>query len=229
MYIATRNSQGCMQNRIKIGGFRDEAAKLGAVRVSMAKTVASAIWFDNLKKAEKETWASFRTAFDARWEIELKIYAKCDLFLKCQQKSDVSVRQFKDECLSAVKHYFEGFAPEEAPGTGAGSTTLKHYNEGYFDCVSHIRFVTFVNGLRPEIRTELKKIDIKTKPAVTNASGSEIVTGSEAHFDAIVEAACRIELSLSNKRPTQTAVVDNPVSDQPVAAFANQNRGRANF
>ena len=212
--------------QIKIGGFKNEEAKMGAVRMAMAKDVPATKWFDNLKQTEKDTWENFRKAFDHRWKIELQIYAKCEMFLQCKQKQGVSVLQFRDECLDVVKHYFEGMAPEEAPTSGSGSTTMKHYNEGYFNCVSHIRFIMFVNGLLPEIRSELKKIDIKTKPAETDSSGSEIVTGSDDHFEAVVETACRIELSLTpNKMPQAAATA---AKDQSVSAFAYQGRGRGN-
>ena len=211
---------------IKIGGFKNETAQIGAARVSMSKNVPATLWLDNLKDTEKDTWENFRKAFCLRWQIELEIYAKCELFLQCKQKQGVSVLQFKDECLDVVQHYFKGLPPEAAPTTGSGSTTLKHYNEGYFNCVAHIRFIMFVNGLLPQIRSELKKIDIKTKPAVTDSTGNEVVTGSEKHFDAVVEAACRIELSLTSNRYPQTAAVDSAAKVQPLAAFNYQGRGR---
>ena len=136
---------------IKLGGFQNDGAKLGAVRTSMAKSVTGTKWFDNLKDTDKASWDKFRAAYNKRWEIELDIYQKCDLFLKCTQKKEVSVKQFKDECLDTIHHYFEGLVPKPAPTSGAGSTTLKNYNKGYFDCISHIQFVLFINGLLPEI------------------------------------------------------------------------------
>ena len=220
-----RNAESTM----KIGGFKSLEAQMGAVRLAMAKHVPSTQWFDNLKDTDKESWESFRAAYNVRWEIELEIYAKCELFLQCKQQKGVSVKQFRDECLDAVQRYFEGLAPEAAPSSGSGATTLKHFNEGYFNCVSHIRFVMFVNGLLPDIRMELKKLNIKTTSAVTDTAGTEIKTCSETHFNTVVDAACRIELSISSKVPTQTAAVDTTANDQNVAPFTYQGRGRSSF
>ena len=103
---------------IKSGGFQDDGAKLGAVRTSMAKSVTGTKWFDNLKDTDKASWDKFRAAYNKRWEIELDIYQKCDLFLKCTQKKEVSVKQFKDECLDTIHHYFEGLVPKPAPTSG---------------------------------------------------------------------------------------------------------------
>ena len=222
--------------RFAQGSFATMESKIGAIKTAMAKHITALTWLDMLPSEALSSWENFRKAYDFRYEVTRDLFAKCDLWSNCKQDKSMSVREFLDQVLHATKFFFDNMRPPEAPTTGTDKNTLKWANRGYDMAVSQVKYAIFVNGLRPEIRNELRKtkIDPADLAKVDTKRDTDFIITSENLFKDLFNKAIGIEESIKGGFGLSFAQAPVETKPEPAESFEtavmgfNRGRGRSN-
>ena len=144
----------------------------------------------------------------------------------------MSVREFLDQVLHATRFFFDNMRPPKTPNSGTDKNTLKWANRGYDMAVSQVKYAIFVNGLRAEIRNELRKtkIDPTELATVDTKKDTDFITKNENLFQDLFNKAIGIEESIRGGYGTSLSQApvgsENEPNDTAIVGFT---RGRGRF